>query len=191
VAEGRSLATDFAGKVRKDQRRRGGAGVKNGSGRTPKDPFLRPDPTGGSASHLTPNSPKRSPDARLFAGSMPVEGRRHDARDEHDDGKRGAECGRKRHGVRSDPDAVRAGGWRGAAGGLARLLQGSPLFYFPTKEANHHLRATGQDFTQLSVIRSTNARREESTDWNGARVEGTPLGKDPPDQARRRITDVV
>jgi len=56
---------------------------------------------------------------------------------------------------------------------------------------NEATQATGQDFTQLSVIRSTNARREgiDRLEWcPGGR---DPLGKDLPDQARRRITDVV
>lgn len=64
-------------KVRKDRCRRGGLGVNKNSGRSPKSFLLRPWPTGGSASRLTPNSPKNSPDARLF-GSMLGGGRSHD-----------------------------------------------------------------------------------------------------------------
>ncbi|MFT6179593.1 MAG: hypothetical protein ACJAQT_002925 [Akkermansiaceae bacterium] len=46
----------------------------------------------------------------------------------------------------------------------------------PTKEAHHEVGRTDHAFTQHSVIHSTNARREEPADWNGARVEG--LGAD-------------
>ncbi|MFT6864386.1 MAG: hypothetical protein ACJAVK_002951 [Akkermansiaceae bacterium] len=49
----------------------------------------------------------------------------------------------------------------------------------PTKEAHHEVGRTEHDFTQHSVMRSTNARREESTDWNGARVERVPFGEGP------------
>jgi len=51
-------------KVRKDRCRRGGAGVNKNRGRAAKSFLLRPDPTGGSASRFTPNSPRNLPDAR-------------------------------------------------------------------------------------------------------------------------------
>jgi hypothetical protein len=62
-----------------------------------------------------------------------------------------------------------AGGRRGAAGGLARLLRGSILFFTDQREANH---ATGHDFAQLSVIRRRTKRQR-----SGARVEGVPFGE--------------
>jgi hypothetical protein len=63
-------------KVRMDHSRRGGCGVKIGSGRTPKDPILRPRPTGGRASRSVTNSPKNFPDARFCrAGAGGLEAR--------------------------------------------------------------------------------------------------------------------
>ena len=55
-------------KVRMDQRRRGGSGVKWNRGRASKRFHLRPGSTGGSASRSVTNSPKRVPDARPCPG---------------------------------------------------------------------------------------------------------------------------
>jgi hypothetical protein len=68
-----------------------------------------------------------------------------------------------------------AGGRRGAAGGLARLLQGWKRMSFQntsTKETNHEVGRTGHDFTQLFVIRRRTKRQR-----SGARVEGAPFGE--------------
>jgi hypothetical protein len=67
-----------------------------------------------------------------------------------------------------------AGGRRGAAGGLARLLQGSPFLTKPTKEADPKVGRTDHDFTQHSVIRRRTKRQR-----SGARVEGAPFGEGP------------
>jgi hypothetical protein len=61
-----------------------------------------------------------------------------------------------------------------------------PILTNPTKEANNEVGRTDHDFTQHSVIRRRTKRSEVVPGW-----KGSPLGKDPPDQARRRITDVV
>jgi len=94
-----------------------------------------------------------------------------------DDGSGGAERGGKRHDVRNGRDADKGRRVARSCVRAGATPAREPLFFSPTKEANPQIRRTDQDFTQLSVIRSTNARREESTDWNGARVEGVPSGE--------------
>jgi hypothetical protein len=65
-----------------------------------------------------------------------------------------------------------AGGRRGAAGGLARLLQGSPFLTTPTKEAHHEVGRTDHDFTQHSVIRRRTSVSEVVPGWKGPFREG-------------------
>jgi hypothetical protein len=82
-----------------------------------------------------------------------------------------------------------AGGRRGAAGGLARLLQGWKRMSFQNtspKEPDPKVGRSDHDFTQHSVIQRRTSVSEVVPGW-----KGSPLGKDPTDQARRRITDVV
>jgi hypothetical protein len=153
------LGQGFWQKTDRDQGRRGGAGVKNGSGRTTKDPFLRPDPTGGSARLDCPNSPKNFSDA--------PKGISHALHRVDTDG-----LGARKRGGRS---SFGAGGRRGAAGGLARLLQGWKRMSFQntsTKEANPEVGRSDHDFTQHSVIRSTKERQRLVPGW-----KGSPLGK--------------
>jgi hypothetical protein len=118
--------------------------------------------------------------------------RRTEARDEAETGawpEGGVERG-GRHGVRHDPDAVgrRAARSCGRAGATPAR---QPNLFNPTKEALHEVGRTDHDFTQRSVIRRRmKGGRNRPTGmlpgWKG------PLwGRQPPDQARRRITDVV
>jgi hypothetical protein len=65
-----------------------------------------------------------------------------------------------------------AGGRRGAAGGLARLLQGSPFFTNPTKEADPEVGRTDHDFTQHSVIRRRTSGSEVVPGWKEPFREG-------------------
>jgi hypothetical protein len=68
-----------------------------------------------------------------------------------------------------------AGGRRGAAGGLARLLQGWKRMSFQntsTKEANHEVGRTDHDFTQHSVIRRRTSVSEVVPGWKGPFREG-------------------
>jgi hypothetical protein len=111
---------------------------------------------------------------RFFVPPVLVGGlRRTEARDEAETGawpEGGVERG-GRHGVRHDPDAVgrRAARSCGRAGATPAR---QPNLFNPTKEALHEVGRTDHDFTQHSVIRSTNERQR-----SGARVEGAPLGK--------------
>jgi len=104
-------------KVRNEQSRRGGLGVKWNSGRASKRFHLRPRPPGGKASRITPNSPNNFPDAlpRLVdAGGLEAMGRAEERGRDQAGPEGGAEHGRW-HELRNEADAWGAelrAGWR-------------------------------------------------------------------------------
>jgi hypothetical protein len=112
----------------------------------------------------------RFPAPALLVGGA----RRTEARDEAETGA-GPEGGVERGGAAWGEARSRcrgAGGWRGAGGGLARLLQGSPFLTTPTKEAHHEVGRSDHDFTQHSEIRRRTSVSEVVPGW-----KGLPLGK--------------
>jgi hypothetical protein len=137
---------------------------------------LRPDPTGGSARLDCPNSPKNFSDA--------PKGISHALHRVDTDG-----LGARKRGGRS---SFGAGGRRGAAGGLARLLQGWKRMSFQntsTKEANHEAGRPDHDLTQHSVTRRRTSGSEVVPGWKGPFREGPNRSGTATDYGLRMLCD--